>query len=63
MERGSNENLNKMIRRFVPKGTNFDNMTRAEIKEVEDWMNHYPRPQFEYFSAWDIYQLELKQVV
>ena len=42
-ERGTNENHNRMIRRFVPKGTNIADVTETEIKEIEDWMNNYPR--------------------
>ena len=62
-ERGSNENQNKMIRRFVPKGINFDNKTRNEIKEIEHWMNHYPRPMFNNHTAEELYQQELAQIV
>lgn len=42
-ERGSNENLNKMIRRFFPKGTDFRQVTTKAIKKVEEWINNYPR--------------------
>ena len=42
-ERGSNENLNRMIRRFLPKGTDFSSLTRSRVKEIEQWMNRYPR--------------------
>ena len=42
-ERGSNENMNRIIRRFFPKGTNFDNVTAAEVKRAEQWLNRYPR--------------------
>ena len=42
-ERGTNENHNRMIRRFVYKGLNIDGFTEEEIKKVEDWMNNYPR--------------------
>lgn len=42
-EKGTNENHNRMIRRFFPKGTNFGKVTRKEIQWVEDWMNRYPR--------------------
>ena len=42
-EKGSVENHNRMIRRFFPKGTNFDKITPAEIQRVQDWMNRYPR--------------------
>lgn len=42
-EKGSVENQNRMIRRFFPKGTNFDQISTKEIQNVQDWMNHYPR--------------------
>jgi transposase, IS30 family len=42
-ERGSNENQNRMIRRFIPKGYDIGGFSDAEIKAVEDWMNNYPR--------------------
>ena len=42
-ERGSNENMNRIIRRFFPKGTNFDDVTAAEVAQVEEWLANYPR--------------------
>jgi IS30 family transposase len=42
-ERGSNENANGIIRRFFPKGTDFNKVGIAKIQAVEDWMNDYPR--------------------
>lgn len=42
-ERGTNENINRMIRRFFPKGTNFDDVKPAQVAAVESWINNYPR--------------------
>ena len=42
-EKGSNENHNRMIRRFFPKGTDFTEISEARIADVQDWMNNYPR--------------------
>lgn len=42
-ERGSNERMNRMIRRFFPKGTNFKNVTKKRIQEVQDFLNGYER--------------------
>jgi IS30 family transposase len=42
-ERGTNENHNKMIRRRIPKGSNMGRYSKARVKEVQDWMNDYPR--------------------
>lgn len=50
-ERGSNENQNGMIRRKHPKGTDFDRVTKKELKNTEDWMNNYPRKILGYQSS------------
>ena len=50
-ERGSNENANKLIRRFVPKGTDIGRLTHKEVKRIERWMNDYPRAILCGFSA------------
>ena len=42
-ERGSNENQNKLVRRFVPKGKCLDRLTAADADRLTQWMNHYPR--------------------
>ena len=42
-EKGSNENHNRMIRRFFPKGTDFSKITKKRIAEIQNWMNNYPR--------------------
>jgi IS30 family transposase len=54
-ERGSNEVANKLIRRFVPKGTNIDKLTKTDIKRIEHWMNNYPRRMFGYRTANEIF--------
>ena len=58
-ERGSNENQNRMIRRWLPKGTSFNNKTRAEIKRIEKWINNYPRPMFGGLSSEELYEIEM----
>jgi IS30 family transposase len=42
-ERGTNENANKLIRRFIPKGTDIGKLNHKDIQRIEDWMNNYPR--------------------
>jgi IS30 family transposase len=59
-ERGSNENCNKLIRRHIPKGMNFDNYTQKEINVIMEWINHYPRKIFGYSSASELYKNELE---
>jgi len=42
-ERGSNENLNGLVRRFFPKKTDFSKVTDAELLKVEYLLNTRPR--------------------
>ncbi|MBR1442301.1 MAG: IS30 family transposase, partial [Firmicutes bacterium] len=57
-ERGSNENVNKLIRRFIPKGTDISEFSHGRIKMIENWINNYPRRIFNGLSANDL----LKQI-
>jgi IS30 family transposase len=50
-ERGSNENGNRILRRFVSKGTDIGKLTTTELRRIEDWVNNYPRKIFDYKSA------------
>lgn len=57
-ERGSNENTNRLVRRFFPKGTDFDCVRPAEVKRAEMWINNYPRKVLEGHSSNDIFLKE-----
>lgn len=61
-ERGTNEVTNKMVRRKVPKGTNFDDKTNEEIAEIEDWVNDYPRRIHGYHSARELFEEEIRKI-
>lgn len=45
-ERGSNENLNGLVRRFFPKKTDFAKVTDKEMLKVEYLLNTRPRKRF-----------------
>ena len=47
-ERGTNENHNKLIRRWLPKGTK--KMTPKEVAFIEKWINNYPKKCLDYKS-------------
>lgn len=55
-ERGSNENNNKLIRRFISKGVDIGKFSKKKIKEIENFMNNYPRKMFGGLSANDVYK-------
>lgn len=50
-ERASNENNNKLIRRWVKKGENIKKYKNKDIQFIQDWMNDYPRKIFNGLSA------------
>ena len=50
-ERGSNENENRLIRRFIPKGKVITNISEEYIQEIEDWINNLLRLMFSYESS------------
>lgn len=61
-ERGSNENQNAFIRRFIPKGILISNYTPNQLKQVQDFINYYPRGIFNYKCAADLFKAELKKL-
>ena len=61
-ERGSNENQNGFIRRFIPKGTAISKYTPGEIKKIQDFINQYPRGIFDYKSSATLFESELRKI-
>jgi len=47
-ERGTNENYNGIIRRFIPKGTPLESIPDSLIRRIEAFMNGLPRKRFGY---------------
>ena len=61
-ERGTNEIQNGMIRRKHPKGTDFDDVSKAQLQETEDWMNNYPRKILGYSTSNRAFKAELEKL-
>ena len=61
-ERGTNENNNRLIRRHIPKGVDFDDTTDAEIAYIEEWINNYPRGIFDYKTSAELFEEEIKKL-
>lgn len=54
-ERGSNENVNGLIRRFFPKKTDFRDITVEEIKQVEYLLNTRPRKRLGWKTPYQVF--------
>lgn len=49
-EKGTVENINGIIRRFFPKGTDFGKISMKQIKYVENWINNRPMKVLNYLT-------------
>ena len=56
-ERGANENMNGLIRQYLPKGSSFEDLTDKDISFIQNRLNNRPRKKLgfltplEYFFA------------
>lgn len=62
-ERGTNERLNREIRRLVPKGSDLSKFTLEEVQAVEDWVNTYPREIFGFATSAEMFDEQIKQII
>lgn len=58
-ERGTNERMNRMIRRFFPKGKSLRKVTRQQCESAAAWLNNYPRRILDYHTPNELFQAEL----
>ncbi len=61
-ERGTNENNNRLIRRHIPKGVDFEDATDEEIAYIEKWINNYPRGIFDYKTSAELFEEEVQKL-
>jgi IS30 family transposase len=58
-DRGLNEHTNGLIRRFLPKGTDFNEVSEEEIAKIEFTLNSRGRASLDYYSPNDVFLNEL----
>jgi transposase, IS30 family len=59
-ERGSNENLNGLIRQYYPKKMEFWSITQKQVQEVADALNNRPRKRHKFYTPNEIYEQKLQ---
>lgn len=62
-ERGTNENWNGIVRRFVPKGSSFDKLTDMDIKRINHYINTLPRKRFGYKTPLDLWNENISAIL
>ena len=61
-ERGTNENTNGLIRRYLPKGTNFNHIDQKQLQIIQDKLNNRPRKILGYNTPQEMMDLERKKL-
>ena len=55
-ERGLNENTNGLIRQYIPKGKDFDELTNTDIIKIQERLNDRPRKSLGYATPNEIFE-------
>ena len=62
-ERGTNENTNGLIRQFFPKGTDFNKVSRYEVKKAQDLLNGRPRQTLGFQKPYEVFNQLINNAV
>jgi len=54
-ERGTNENMNGLIRQYIPKGRQFDTITDHDLLFIIDRLNHRPRKCLDFRTPFEVF--------
>lgn len=62
-QKGMNENCNGILRRFIPKGTDLNRITKEKLEEILKKINGKPRKILGFISAEQRFKEELKKII
>ena len=54
-QRGVNENTNGLIRQYVPKGTDLNDLTESDIQHIMERLNHRPRKTLGFLTPHEVF--------
>ena len=58
-QRGSNENSNGLLRGYLPKRANIDELTQEDLNSIAEELNNRPRKRLGYRTPAEVYKQEL----
>jgi len=61
-QRGLNENIHGLIRQYIPKGSSFENISKKQIRQIENRLNHRPRKSLGWRTPYEVFheKIDLK---
>lgn len=62
-QRGTNENRNGLVRFYLPKQTDLDQITTAQIRRVESQINNRPMKCLRYQTPNEAYAIEMNKLI
>jgi IS30 family transposase len=62
-ERGTNENWNGIVRRFIPKGSGFERLTDKDLQRINHYINTLPRKRFGYKTPLDLWHEQINMII
>ena len=54
-QRGTNENTNGLIRQYFPKGTDFRDISHAQVRHAENRLNNRPRACLKFRTPTEVF--------
>jgi len=54
-ERGANENMNGLIRQYIPKNRDLTSVTENELEQIMNKLNHRPRKCLDFLSPFEVF--------
>ncbi|GAB4221959.1 MAG: hypothetical protein Kow0076_1930 [Francisella sp.] len=54
-QRGTNENMNRYIRQFIPKGTDLSKISHQFIKKLQNDLNNRPKKCLNYLTPNEVH--------
>jgi IS30 family transposase len=55
LERGTNENMNELVRQYIPKNRELKSVTNDELEMIMTKLNHRPRKCLDFMSPFEIF--------
>ncbi len=60
-ERGLNENTNKLLRQYFPKGTDFSEIEELQLKLIMEELNNRPRKDLGYLTPHEAFEIAFEE--